>query len=127
MDQLVVHLVPIQALQVGQRRQRVLLQAMAVMLLQRPPIRDDPGFHAGGHEEDLLIRGSDRLVALVTVLQMVPGSFQIPHWIFAIDEHRNVVAHLAKGVGGLEIIENRSASTASAESRHLSRKSRFLE
>ena len=93
---------------------------------QRGLVRHDPGFHAGRHEEDLLIHRSSGFVPLVAAFEMIPGLFEAFHRIFAVHQHRDVGTYLSAGVGGLEIIENRPASTTGAQSGHSSRQTRFL-
>ena len=94
MNQIVIHVVAIPRLQIVQWRQRILLKPVAIMLHQRCPVRHDPGFHASGHKENLLIGCPGGFVPLVAAIQMIPSLFEIYYRVFAVNQHRDVVPYL---------------------------------
>ena len=100
------------SLKVLQSRQSAFLQFRPVMRLQRCPVGNDPGFHAGRHEEYLVIGGSPWLFPAIALLKVFPGLLDVRHGVFTVDEHRHVLVLAFRPVGGLEVIEHGFSATA---------------
>jgi hypothetical protein len=77
--------------EVIQGRQGVLLQLMFVMLSECFAIGDDPRFHAGCHEEHLIVFRAFWLVPFVPLPEMLPRLFQVFDRVLAVHQQGNVI------------------------------------
>ena len=86
----VLHVVPVPPLQIEERRQSRFLEPGVVVGDERRAVGHDPRLHAGGHEQHLLVLRAVGPIPAVARFQMVPGSLDVVHRVFAVDEHGDV-------------------------------------
>jgi len=90
--------------------QPTLLEMVAVVSFENWAIGNDPGLHAGRHEKDLVVGGAGGWVPLVALRKVFPRFLGVSEWVFAVDQHGNVVFGSRLPMFGCEMIEGSIAS-----------------
>lgn len=96
------------------------------MLAQSNPVCNDPSFHTGRHQENLILSGSIRTSPTVTHSEMLPCLFYVRYRIFAVYEQSNI-SLFTLIMRGLKIIEGIISAATGNNARQASRKTGFSQ